>query len=65
MSLITSVRTELAARKGDWPDICKHTGVSYSWLTKFAQGRNDNPGVKTLEKLQVYFKKSPRSKVPA
>jgi hypothetical protein len=55
MSLIISVRTELAARKGEWPDICKQTGVSYWWLTKFAQGRIDNPGVLKLELLQSYF----------
>ncbi|AOI70857.1 hypothetical protein [Burkholderia ubonensis] len=60
MSLITLVKTELLARKGEWPRICSETGVSYWWLTKFAQGRIDNPGVLVLEKLQKHFEADPR-----
>ncbi|QTD88901.1 hypothetical protein [Burkholderia anthina] len=55
MSLVTLIRTELLARKGDWPRISQETDISYWWLTKFAQGRIENPGVRVLEKLQQYF----------
>jgi hypothetical protein len=60
MSLISSVRDELVARKGDWPDICRQTEISYSWLTKFAQARLENPGAARLEKLQEHFDSHPR-----
>ena len=60
MSLVATVRTELLARKGDWPAICTQTQLSYWWLTKFAQGRIDNPGVLKLEKLQEHFEAHPR-----
>ncbi len=60
MSLVSTVRTELVARKGDWPTICGQTGLSYWWVTKFAQGRIDNPGVLKLERLQEHFESNPR-----
>jgi hypothetical protein len=55
MSLVTVVKTELLARKGEWPRISRETGISYWWLIKFAQGRIPNPGVLVLEKLQKHF----------
>lgn len=55
MSLITSIRTELLARKGSWRKICSDTKLSYWWLTKFAQGRISNPGAVNLEILKSYF----------
>lgn len=59
MSLVMTVRTELLARKGDWPEMCRQTGISYWWLTKFAQGRIDNPGVVKLERLVEHFAAHP------
>ncbi|SSW67260.1 hypothetical protein AVE30378_02531 [Achromobacter veterisilvae] len=49
MSMITTVRSQLLARKGSWPAICDRAGVSYSWLTKYAQGKITNPGSRQLE----------------
>lgn len=49
MSMITTVRSQLLARKGSWPAICEKAGVSYSWLTKYAQGKITNPGSRQLE----------------
>lgn len=49
MSMITTVRSKLLARKGSWPAICEEAGVSYSWLTKYAQGKITNPGSRQLE----------------
>lgn len=65
MSLVSTVRTELAARKGDWPAMCKELDISYWWLIKFAQGRIDNPGVLKLEKLQAHFEANPRKETTA
>ncbi|PVX77194.1 hypothetical protein [Paraburkholderia unamae] len=65
MSLVLSVRAELNARKGEWPAICKRTGLSYWWLIKYAQGRIDNPGVLKLEKLMEHFESNPREHTEA
>jgi len=32
--------------------------VGYEWLSKFAQGRIDNPGVKTVQNLHDYLIRS-------
>ncbi len=60
MSLILTVREELLARKGEWPEICRQTALSYWWVTKFAQARLDNPGVRKLELLERHFASNPR-----
>lgn len=65
MSLVTTVRTELLARKGDWPFICRQAGVSYWWAIKFAQGQIKSPGAKNLEILQKYFETHPRAAAAA
>jgi hypothetical protein len=63
MSLITTIRSELVARKGEWPTVCRQTNLSYWWVTKFAQGRIENPGVRKLETLQAHFDAHPRGQV--
>ena len=60
MTFAGTIQAELQARKGDWPKISADTGVSYWWLTKFAQGRIGNPGVRHLESLRVYFERAGR-----
>jgi transcriptional regulator with XRE-family HTH domain len=42
----------LNARKGEWQAVAAASGVSYSWLSKFANGHIDNPGFQTLTKLR-------------
>lgn len=59
MSTITQIRTSLQARKGGWPAICSHTGLSYWWLTKFAQGRICDPGLSKIERLRTYIEAHP------
>lgn len=51
---MTDLYTLIAAaqrHKGDWVSLAAESGVSYSWLTKFAQGHIPNPGIGTLSKL--------------
>lgn len=59
MSTVTAIRSDLAARKGEWPAICRETGLSYWWLTKFAQGRIKEPGLTKIERLQAYIAANP------
>lgn len=54
----------LEARRGEWQDIAKESGVSYSWLSKFANGHIPNPGYATLCKLHEVLDKS-QPKQPA
>lgn len=59
MDTITTIRESLQSRRGDWPLICSTTGLSYWWLTKFAQGRIREPGLSKIERLQAYIAKHP------
>ena len=50
-NLDQSVLRQLDARRGDWQAVAEQSGVSYSWLSKFANGHINNPGYGTLMKL--------------
>ena len=43
---------ELNQRRGDWKSISASAGISYSWLSKFANGRIPNPGYASLRRLR-------------
>lgn len=47
------VRAALKARKGDWLRIAEQARVSHSWLSKFVNGRIENPGFATLRRLHL------------
>lgn len=59
MDTITSIRSALNRRKGEWPTMCKATGLSYGWITKFAQGKIADPGIRKAEKVQAYMAAHP------
>lgn len=59
MDTIARIREALQCRRGDWPLICAKTGLSYWWLTKFAQGRIREPGLSKIERLQAYIAANP------
>jgi len=54
--MLERVRRMLNERKGEWGYIAKHCDVSYSWLTKVAQGVNANPTITRLERLDSYLR---------
>ncbi len=54
---IDQVKASLESTKGEWPSVCRDTGIGYSWLTKFAQGKIPKPGYKQIETLRVYLQK--------
>ena len=58
--LIHEVTTLLQKRRGEWNDIGADpkSGVSYSWLSKFANGHIQNPGYLKLRTLRDYLKPS-------
>lgn len=53
LPLDLEVRQLLGSRKGDWQEIARDADVSYSWLSKFFNGRIDNPGYMTLRKIHA------------
>ncbi|MBU2774794.1 helix-turn-helix domain-containing protein [Acidithiobacillus ferrooxidans] len=55
MSLSSQAIRRLLAAKGSWVSIALATGVSYSWLCKFAHGRIPNPSVQRIERILWYF----------
>lgn len=50
-SLVENTRKRLVKYHGRYPDIGREAELSYSWLTKFAQGRAKNPTMRNLEPL--------------
>lgn len=60
------VKAALAARKGEWQEVAKQTGVSYSWISKFMNGHIENPGFATLKSLHAELcARKPRKKAEA
>lgn len=55
ISLTSQAIRRLQAVKGSWGTVAEATGVSYSWLCKFAQGRIPNPSVRRIEHILWYF----------
>lgn len=65
--LDAQVRDALMGRKGEWQAVASGADVSYSWLSKFANGRIDNPGYATLMRLKTFLKTGkaqPRARAP-
>lgn len=58
MDMLTFVISELQARKGQWPAICKATGIDYSWMSKLAREEIPEPGIKKVQKLADHFRES-------
>jgi len=46
---VTAARERLNDLKGRWPEIAEASGVSYSWLQKFARSEITNPTIGTLQ----------------
>ena len=58
----SQLKALLVRRRGDLAEIAAGSGVSYSWLSKFANGHIPNPGFATLCKLHDYLKQRPARK---
>lgn len=52
---IDTIREDLNGLRGTWPKVCEETGLDYSWLTKFAQGKIPKPGFDKIETLRAYL----------
>ena len=50
---VEQVRTRLKGFHGRYDEIRRASGLSYSWVTKFAQGLVKNPTMRTLTCLQA------------
>jgi transcriptional regulator with XRE-family HTH domain len=64
MDAIAFVRSELAARRGEWIHIARAADVSYRALGNVMHGRND-PRVSTVDKLANWLKANPREREAA
>jgi len=56
--LLDYVLKQLQTSKGSWPSVAKNTDLDYSWLTKLAQGKIDDPSVRKIQRLADYFRKA-------
>lgn len=49
---VALLRADLLNQRGNYHRISRDSGLSYSWLCKFAQGRRVNPTITTITKLR-------------
>lgn len=56
---ILLLQRSLAARRGSYHAIVDATGISYSWLSKFASGHICNPTFARVEQLRKYLLSTP------
>lgn len=61
-TLLAYVMRELRTRKGSWPSVARDTKLDYSWLTKLAQGKIDDPSVNKIQRLADHFRGLPKPK---
>jgi DNA-binding phage protein len=54
---LAKLRRELVKRKDEWSKIARESGLSLNWVRKFGSGETTNPGVLTVEKLEVYLRR--------
>lgn len=64
MTTIDAVRKELVARRGEFRALSEATGLSYWWVTKFAQGQIAEPAFSRIDRLREYFRTHPRQGTP-
>lgn len=62
-SLLPMTRQRLKARLGQYPVIVRETGLTYSWLQKFANGRINNPTINSLDRLIQYLDETESSSI--
>lgn len=55
IDLLARTLALLEQRKGEWAAICRETGLDYSWLSKLAQGRIRDPGVRRIQRLHDHL----------
>jgi transcriptional regulator with XRE-family HTH domain len=55
MDRIETARRKVNEHKGRYAEIAKSLGVSIVWVSKFAQGRLDEPGARKFEKLERWL----------
>ena len=53
MDILDTLVKDLQTRRGDWPEIAKQAQVSYSWLTKLAQGRIPDPSIRRVFRVRA------------
>ncbi len=58
MSTVESARKRLESQRGEWPRLCREAGLTYWWVTKFAQQRIAEPGHTKFIKLLAWLDKA-------
>ena len=63
--MLDHLKRRLGESRGRWPQISEATGVPYFTITNIAQGKVENPGVLTVQKLLDYFGDKPGDPPPS
>lgn len=52
-ALVSEVIRGLNLARGDWSQIAREAGASYSWVSKLVCGEIHKPGAPTIEKIYL------------
>lgn len=58
-ALDREVRRLIDLHRGQWKAVETMTGISHSWISKFARGKITNPGYATLKRLHMLLNDRP------
>ena len=61
---LARIRADVVARRGHWRDLSTRTGLSLSWLSKFANDRIGSPRIITIERLQAALSETAKEQQP-
>ena len=63
-NLFDTVLARLRARRPNWREVSRGSGVPYETLKKIARGTTPNPGVMHVQRLADYFEAQGRTPAP-
>lgn len=55
--IVADMRGRLVKHRGHFRALCKEPDIDYSWLSKFANGKINNPTIGKLEALDAAMNK--------
>jgi len=50
-NMLATIKKELHRRKGQWPDIARNAGVSYSFVAHVANNHTENPRIQECQRV--------------
>jgi transcriptional regulator with XRE-family HTH domain len=59
---IAELRAYVRSHELSQEKLAREAGISYSWLSKFAQGQVENPRAETISRLEDYWRRDDKGR---